>query len=78
MSIPPKYHKYDKGRFVKPLSRKQKAKENREYEEKLERTRRNIVEWIAGIPETNTNTGNTGERVQQEESTEESICGGRI
>ena len=51
MSTPGKYHKYDKGRFVKPISRKVRTLENKKYQEKLDRTRANVNKWIDSLPD---------------------------
>ena len=45
-----KYSRYDKGRFVKPVSRRKRAQERREYTEKLEQARTNITKWIDNLP----------------------------
>ena len=50
MSIPVKYQKYDKGRFHKPVSRKQKREERRIEEEAYQRARESIIKWIDSLP----------------------------
>ena len=50
MSIPTKYEKYNKGRFVKPRSRKEKSRENKVLEDRKSTARRNIIKWIDALP----------------------------
>ena len=70
-----KYNKYDKGRFVKPISRKKKSAENLEYQQKLASTRARVTQWIDSLPDrevregivTNDEWSTTEEKTSEEE-----------
>ena len=49
MSSSKKYHKYDKGRFNEPVSRKKKRIEEKERQEALDKARLNILKHINKI-----------------------------
>ena len=65
-----KYNKYDKGKFVKPISRKKKVQEKLEHEQRVKQTRINIEKWIEALPDYDSSLSNQNRYIEVDSGTE--------